>query len=334
MPKILLLFCGGTISMSKNKSGALESHYTAEQFFEMEPRFKNIANIDVTIVDNIDSTNINHKQWEKIVDIIAKNYKKYDGFLITHGTNTLGYTSSALSFALPNIGKPVVLTGSQIPGEIINSDARNNLANALKVATLKIGGIFVVFGSKIIVGCRAKKISESELDAFKTFNDKDFGEVRIKIKINNQTRPAHNNILIVKNGFEDDVVCLTLFPGLKSKYIINLIDSGTKGIILRAFGSGDIQYDLLPALNYAREQKVPILVTTQCPGGATMMGVNDPGLQAIKAGVIQVFDMSMEAMSTKLMWALKQGVPYKKMKTVIQTSVVGEINTDTNAKYY
>jgi len=315
--------------MSTGKDGALVDHYKAEQIFEMEPRLRNVAEIDVKMVINIDSTNADHVVWEKLVAIIGKNYSRYNGFLITYGTNTMAYAASALSFALPNIGKPVVFTGAQIPAENINSDAHNNFVNALTVATMDLAGVLVVFGSKIILGCRSKKVNESELEAFKTFNGSDVGEIRIGIKINRvDCRRNDNRKLLVKNGFNDNIVSVTLIPGLKGDYLVDLIEYGVKGIILRAFGSGDVPHNLLPALEYARKKKVPVVVTTQCPSGATLMGINEPGLRAVKAGVIQAFDMSMEAMSTKLMWLLHQGVAYPKIKAMMQKDLVGEVKED------
>jgi len=314
--------------MHKNpKTKALETAFNPEQFFELEPRIRELANIDVFPIDNVDSTNMNRQHWERLVDTIAKEYKNYDGFVVTTGTNTMAYCSAALSFALANIGKPVVLTGAQIPAESISTDARNNLANAIRVSTMNVSGVFIVFGSRIMLGCRAKKVSESELDAFKSFNQKDFGEIGIGITFNVTTQKRHSKQLRAKNGFEDNIVCLTLIPGLTSKVITDLLDNGIAGIILRAYGSGDIPYDLLDALTLAQKKHVPVIVTTQCPGGATIMGLNDVGLKALETGVIQAFDMCMEAISTKLMWLLKQRTPYKKMKKMMEKNLVGEVNS-------
>lgn len=317
--------------MHKNEqTGALDIAHGADQFFKLEPRIVEIAKISVHFIDNIDSTNIVCKQWEELVRNIEKEYKNYDGFVVTMGTNTMAYASSALSFALQGIGKPVVLTGAQIPAEIISTDGRNNLVNALRLSIMDLGGVYVVFGSKIILGCKAKKVSESALDAFATFNGGDFGEVAIGIKLNNKAgHERHNKALQVVNGFEDNIVCLTLIPGLKKEFLISLIDGGAKGLILRAYGSGDIPYDLFPALKYAQKKKIPVVVTTQCPGGATVMGLNDVGLRALHTGVIQAFDMCMEAMSTKLMWLLKQGVPYEKLKDKMYENMLGEVDTRT-----
>lgn len=327
LKKILILFAGGTISMKKNiETGALDIAFGPDQFFQLEPRIEQIADIHVHSIDNIDSTNMTHIHWERMVEVIQNQYHNYDGFVITQGTNTLAYTSSALTWSLLGIGKPVVLTGAQIPAEVISTDARNNLVNALRVCTMDLGGIFVVFGSKIILGCRAKKVSESKLDAFNTFNDSDFGEVGVAINIKKQTHRAHSHPFMVKNGYKDTIVCLTFIPGLGIDCIKRLIDDGAKGIILRAYGSGDIPYSHLSSLLYARKKKVPIVVTTQCPGGATAMGMNDVGLKALNTGVIQAFDMSMESMSTKLMWLLAQDFPYEEIAAKMQENLAGEVD--------
>jgi len=324
--KILILFCGGTISMSKNAEGSLDVAHGADQFFKLEPRIVEIAEIDVRSVMNIDSSNAVPENWQQIAQAISEEYEKYDGFLITHGTNTMAYTASALSFALQNIGKPVVLTGAQVPAEVISTDGRNNLVNALRVCTLDISGVFVVFGSKIIMGVRSKKISESDLDAFATFNATDFGRISIGIELKGQVKPRQPGALNLVNTFDRNVVCLTMIPGIQSDFLIKLIDDGAKGLILRGYGSGDLPAELFPALEYAQEKKVPVIVTTQCPGGATLLGVDVVGLEAIKRGVIQVFDMSMECMSTKLMWLLGQQVPYEKMKERMQFNMMGEVD--------
>ena len=325
--KVLILFCGGTISMHKDlKTGALNVSHGMNQFFEIEPRMKSLADIHFKFIANIDSTDADRHLWESLVDAIEKEYINYDAFLISMGTNTLAYCSSAISFALTNVGKPVVLTGAQIPIEAISTDGRNNLINALRICNMDLGGVFVVFGSKIILGCRAKKVSESDLDAFKTFNDSDFGEIGVGIILNKDSNKAHNEPLIAKNGFYDNIVCFTMIPGLDPNIIVELINRGVKSFVLRGYGTGDIPQNFIPALEYAREKKVPVVVTTQCPGGATALGINELGLKALKAGVIQVFDMSMESMTTKLMWLLHQNISYEKIKGLMQTNLKGEIN--------
>lgn len=331
MSKTLLLFCGGTISMHKNdQTKALDVSHGYDQLLKLEPRFSQICDVDIEFIDNIDSTNMTSVQWTRIADTIGENYDRYDGFVVTMGTNTMAYCAAALSFALQNIGKPVVLTGAQIPAESLSTDARNNFINALRLSTQDIAGVFVVFGSKIIRGCRAKKVSESELDAFRTFNQKDFGEIGVGTILNFK-QPRHKEPFQVQSKFVEQIVCLTLIPGLRAEFIRQMIDSGARGFILRAYGSGDIPYDFEGALLYAKEKKVPIVVTTQCPGGATVMGINDVGLKALQTGVIQAFDMCMEAMSTKLMWLLGQDTPYEEIKKLMETNFIGEVDSSRAA---
>lgn len=149
--RILLLFCGGTLSMTKNtENSSLDVSISTDHVFDIEPRIHEIADIDITYIANINSSNASYDIRETVTDTIAATYDQYDGFVITTGTDTMAYFSSALSFSLPHIDKPVVLTGAQIPLSTISSDGKNNLINALRVATMEIAGVFLVFGTKIL----------------------------------------------------------------------------------------------------------------------------------------------------------------------------------------
>jgi L-asparaginase len=332
LPRILMLFCGGSIAMRVDQeSGSLRPHDTADSLLALEPRISNLCQVEIEHLTDIDSTDMGRSHWQSMIEIIADRYKDFDGFLITIGTNTLAYASSALSFALPDIGKPVVLTGAQVPSSSIATDARNNIVNAIRVATMDLAGVYVVFGSKVIRGCRAKKETESGLDAFATFNADDIGEIGVDIFIRPEAERRHDRPLKPRNGFADEIVSMTLLPGLSPRFLIRLIDDGVKGVVLRGFGSGDLPQALLPALRYARDHEVPVVVTTQCPRGATVMGLNENGRLALETGVIQAFDMSMETMSTKLMWLLARPTPFSEIKTQMHEDLLGEI-TDSRSK--
>jgi L-asparaginase len=327
--KILIIFCGGTISMHKNEAnGSLDVSHGADQFFKLEPRIIEIAQIDVVNVSNIDSTDLDKEQWEKIVESVKTNYSKYDGFVVTHGTNTMAYTASALSYAFEQIGKPVVLTGAQIPAEMLSTDGRNNLVNALRVATMDLAGVYIVFGSKVLLGCRSKKISESSLDAFSSFKTSDVGEIGVGIKLEENRIQKRNDKLelLVKNGFNDNIMVLTCVPGINPKHINKLIENGIEGLVIRGYGPGDLPHKIFDSLKLAQEKHVPVLVTTQASVGSTAVGVNSVGKESLEFGVIQVFDMSMEAMTTKLMWLLNQGIKYENIKKEIQTNLRGEVD--------
>lgn len=325
--KILILFCGGTIAMQKSEeTGSLVPAHGPEDLYRFEPGIVEIADIETRLIGNVDSAQMTAVHWKKLVEAIEASYYEYDGFVVTMGTNTLAYTSSALSFALTNIGKPVVVTGAQIPAEVISSDGRNNLVNAIRVATMALGGVFVVFGSKVMLGCRTQKVNEARLDAFSTINDTDFGQIGVSISINKDSNPSHNEPLIVQNDFEEKIVNLIVLPGLSGDFVRDLLEDGAKGLVLAAYGSGDIPYELLPTLEYASEQEVPVLVTTQCREGSTLMGLNDPGMKAVEAGAIQAFDMTLESAVVKLMWLLAQDIPFKRLKEVMYSNLRGEIN--------
>lgn len=329
--KILILFCGGTLIMKENDEGALivqEKDEAIQAILNLEPELHKITDLEVAYIDNIDSTNMSPEHWDKMADVIAENYDNYDGFVITHGTDTMAYTASALSYSLQNLGKPVVLTGAQIPGSKIETDARRNFVNAVRLATMDVSGVMLVFDEEIILGARSSKVSESKLDAFETINWDLLGEIRIDIRLSNEHKPRHNKPLELVKGFEASIEVITLTPGRPSATLLDrLVGGGTKGLVLLGYGPGNIAYDYLPVLEHAHKNKIPVVVTTQCLEGATSMHLYDVGKKALDAGVIQAYDMSMESITTKLMWALKH-FPYEKIKEVMHTNYVGEINKE------
>lgn len=328
--KILVLFCGGTIIMEESSEGALivaKKAKAIQSLLNLEPRIKELVKLDVEYLDNIDSSNITSSHWDRMSSAIAKKYNKYDGFVITHGTDTMAYTASALSFTLQNLGKPVVITGSQIPGNQIETDARRNFVNAVKLATMDVAGVMLVFDEEIILGARASKVSESKLDAFETINWDDMGEIRIDIKLSDEHKKRHDRPINLQTGFEDNIAVVTLFPQMKPTTLHAIINTGIKGLILRGYGSGNISYAYLDVLRELQKKKIPVVVNTQCLEGATLMHLYDVGKQALKAGVIQAHDMSLECVVTKLMWALKHG-QYESIKEIMHHNYTGEINVE------
>jgi L-asparaginase len=330
LPKVLILFCGGTIVMAKTKAGILDmvdKDQAIHDLLTIEPRIHDLANISVEYVDNIDSSNITTEHWDTIARIIEKNYDTYDGFVITHGTNTMAYTSSALSFSLQNLGKPVVLTGSQIPGNLIETDARRNFVNAIRLATMDISGVMVVFDEEIMLGARASKVSESKLDAFETINWDDLGEIRLDIRLSDEHRPRHNRPLNLRAGFDNNIVVITLYPQMNPMTLKAALHEGVGGVILRGYGAGGISYAYLDILKDLKKRKIPVVISTQCMEGATLMHMDDVGTQALQTGVIQAYDMSIECTITKLMWALKHA-QYEGIQGIMHRNYTGEINVE------
>lgn len=332
MKKILLLFCGGTISMSKDENWGLVSKHGYEQLLSIDSRIQYMADIDVITVASLDSTNATPRLWEKLGEIIEKNYSNYDGFLITTWTNTMAYMASALSFSLTNTWKPIVITGAQIPMEILYTDGKNNLVNALRVTLMDIWCVAVVFGSKIILWCRSKKLSESDLDAFGSFNARELGEIWLDIRLLRDDFPTHTDKLILRNWFEDKIMSITLFPGISNEYLEKMFDIWIKWFILRWYGTGDVSDYIFPFLQKCQEKLIPVVITTQCRW-STIMGLDSVWFEALKYWVIEAYDMSIETMTTKLMWLLSQKCPYQEIKNRMQENMHWEINTKKSLTY-
>lgn len=315
--------------MKKNNEGALvvpEKSEAISGLLGMEPRASELAEIDVEFIDNIDSTNMHPGHWDRMTGVIADKYDTYDGFIITHGTDTMAYTASALSFTLGNLGKPVVLTGAQIPGYKLETDARRNFINAVKFASRNVSGVYIVFDERIMLGVRATKVSESELNAFRSVSSRDYGQIRVDMRLTDKMKKRHDGILKPAPGFNPQITVVTLTPGNDPSDLIHLLDSDrVKGIIIEGYGSGNIPYNHYQVFEKARDCRVPVLIMSQCLHGVTSMRYYDVGLQALKLGVTECYDLTLEAASAKLMWALDK-YDYPMIKEIIHNNFVGEIN--------
>jgi len=351
MKDLLLISTGGTISQELNDqtnlAKGIKSAYTFSTQLNAIAQELHINIVPMAILDK-DSSNITPADWRVMIDTIVQEYENYDAFLITHGTNTLGYTSAALSFALGNLGKPVILTGSQVPYGSPGSDALLNLENTIRVAanSSPLVGVVAVFGSHVITGARVQKTTEFDYEAFKTFSSKSsLGRIGQALKWDRPALERHNKFveprarsqgeLDIKPRFSmEDIVSLTEFPGLRSEFFNALVDAGAKGFIYRATGAGDPNIacvdagfsNLRDGFEYLREQRIPIVVTTQAPDGVASMDINDPGILAFDLGAIPAWDMSIEAMTVKLAWLLGRRFPYEEVKTLMLKSFRGEID--------
>jgi len=356
---LLMLTTGGTLAgnvAGKSEKRNDEEISVEEQIYvTVKPTLKAIKkewNTDIQIhhypVDNIDSSDILPIHWVKISKTIKEKYDEYDAFIVTHGTNTMGYTCSALVFALENINKPVVVTGSQIPFGEPGSDALLNLDNAIRVAVYpvhEIKGIVCVFGSHIISGARTKKSTEFDYDAFQSFSTASLGRIGRIIDANKENIDRHNsylnkhsplaftsNKIELKNTFDMRIASITEFPGMSTN-IIETLSEKNKGIVFRSFGAGDVSTNLHNAFEKLKEQKIPIVVTTQAPNGYSNFRVNEPGEQLLKKELaIPAYDMSIEAMTIKLSWMLGQNWDYNKICTEMTEDYHGEIHKRTENK--
>jgi len=333
----------------------LDISKNSEQFNDIQ--------VDTDNVANLDSSDVTPSNWISIINSVARRYCEYDGFIVTHGTNTMGYTSAALSFALENLGKPVVVTGSQVPFGWPGSDALMNLENAMRVVTWDntpgpVRGVMCVFGSHIITGTRAKKSTEFDYDAFQSFTTASLGRIGRVIRWNAlnldrhheylsksapEARPVHPlrrpvPSLRVTSTFDPRVLSFTEFPGMDPESLkrlsADLIDQDRlRGIVFRAFGAGDVSTYLHPAFQYLKDRKIPIVVTTQAPNGNSNFAVNKPGmLLRDRKLAIPAFDMSIESMTTKLMWLLGQGLKYEEITERMLNDLHGEVSPEEDRR--
>ncbi len=335
-PKICIFFCGGTMVMVPNAQGVLvppSKENALHSVLSLEPRLHGLADIDLEFIANIDSSDMTPDIWDRLVTSIAKSYSHYDGFVVLHGTDTMAYTASAVSFALRNLGKPVVFTGAQIPGHQLESDARRNLVNAVRLACMDVAGVMLVMGEKILLGVRSSKISHSKLNAFASFNWPKLGEVGRQIQILREVQHKQGQDLRLEEGFVSEIAVLSLAPGMPASVLDHLLSQGVKGIVINAYGTGNIPQIYLPSLERARDKNIPIVIRTQCPEGSTQMSVYATGKQALECGAIEAFDMSLESTITKLMWALKRAKTIEEIKTIMHHNYAGEINSDGERAY-
>lgn len=321
---------------------------TLKQSIEILKRNWNIE-IDPQVVElfNVDSSDMLPENWTALAAKTQETYDDFDGFIILHGTNTMGYTGAALSFALENINKPVILTGAQVPLGYLGSDATTNLVNSLRLAVWgyhPIKGVMSVFGSMIISGTRIKKGTDFDYDPFKSFLAGAIGQIGRFIRIDETVLDKHisylskvkplaiqSRVLSVKKDFDTTgIASLTEFPGMSPDLFRSLAENNDiKAFIFRAFGAGDASLHLIKAFEYLKEKQIPIVVTTQAPNGIASFQVNESG-KVLKDRdlAIPAYDMSIESITTKLAWLLAQKFTYEQIKAKMLEDLHGEINIE------
>ncbi len=324
--KILLLTTGGTISSLPGGEG-LEPHRSDVMERELE-QLRTYYDLTVEDVLCMDSSNIQPAQWQLIATAIFEKRHGFDGIVVSHGTDTMAYTASAVTFMLPGIDLPVVFTGSQLPLADMLSDGPDNLRTAFAMAASGKQGIFLAFDRRIMLGCRAVKVRASGFSAFESVNARYVG------KVSNQGLVLHESVLPKQQGqprlleqLSDEVFLLKLTPGLNPKIFDMLVHMGYKGIVIEAFGLGgiDVLSNNLFGIRHAVQRGISVVITTQCLYDSSDLRVYQVGHKLLELGVIQGRDMTTESAMTKLMWAIGQGMTPQEIKKLFETSLAGEI---------
>lgn len=329
--RILIIFTGGTISMIRDKkSGALVPAETLADLVKAEPELQNLADLDFLNLFNLDSSDINPQNWLEIAKAIEKEYDKYDGFVIAHGTDTMAYTASALSFLLENLGKPVVVTGSQFPlSGGMRTDARMNLFNSILFAKTDFAEVAVCFGNKLLRGNRSMKLNAVQLDAFDSPNFHSLGFADSKISLRSDCFEKHSRKVKVVGKMSEKTAIVKIAPGVSPEHFESVIE-GFDGVVIEGFGSGgNIPQNLLPVLEKKiKDEKTVFALKSQCIIGDIDLSIYEGGNKAQKMGVLNCFDMTTEAAFCKLSWLLGEGFSVRKVKELFEKDLRGEVSLD------
>lgn len=324
--KILLLTTGGTIASLAGSDG-LEPHRSGVMERELT-QLRTYYDITVLDVMCLDSSNIRPVEWQQLAQTIFEERSGYDGIVVSHGTDTMAYTASAISFMLPNIDLPVVFTGSQLPLADMLSDGPENLRTAFAMAAIGRSGVFLAFDRKVMLGCRAVKVRASGFSAFESVNARYAGVVSNRGLVLDETvLPVSSGPARLAPQLQENVFLLKLTPGLNPAIFDTLSAMGYQGIVIEAFGLGGVNvlHQGLEGIARAVKSGISVVVTTQCLYDSSDLRVYQVGNKLLELGVIQGRDMTSEAAMTKLMWALGQGMTQQQIAGLFARNLAGEI---------
>ncbi|MBI4087589.1 MAG: asparaginase [Candidatus Liptonbacteria bacterium] len=337
--KVIILGFGGTIAMVPDAHGVLKPAKGVDEILAIVPSLKEMADISLRQLENRDSTNINPNHWTNLALAIQEIHGQVDGIIVTHGTDTMAYTASAISLALGRGLKiPVVFTGSQLPLIAYGTDARFNLENSMKTVLRaceeRIAEVMIVFSERVMRASRAIKTSEASFHAFDSpafprLARVDAIGVHFIPEVLKVDEDAPLNVL---PNFEHGIFAIDLLPGLEPEILFGVLRSGKcRGLLFKSLGAGNVPseegYSLLPVIREAvGTLKIPVLVSTKFVGGKVHMEMYEPGKLALEAGAIPTGDLTDVMAQVKLMWALAQGyTSMEDLKNIINTNIVGEI---------
>lgn len=338
-PSVLLIYTGGTIGMIENPiTGALEA-FNFDQLMENVPELKRFSYriSSYQFTPPIDSSDMSPMFWQQLVRIIEEQYEEFDGFVILHGTDTMAYTASALSFMLENLSKPVILTGSQLPIGVLRTDGKENLITAIEIAAAKkadgtavVPEVCIFFENKLMRGNRTSKNNAEGFKAFHSYNYPPLATAGIHILYNHHLiRPIPKDKKLKPHYlFDAHISVLHIFPGITEASVRAILETpGLRAVILRTYGSGNApQHDWLVRLLQAATQRGIIVVNlSQCPMGSVEMSRYETGLHLQAAGVISGYDATVEAVLTKLMFLLGHNLSTETMMEYMNTSMAGEV---------
>ncbi|AVR45212.1 L-asparaginase 1 [Christiangramia fulva] len=337
--RILLIYTGGTIGMIKDyETGALKA-FNFNELLQNIPELQILEHEIETISfeEPIDSSNMNPVYWIQIAEIIEENYDNYDGFVVLHGSDTMSYSASALSFIFENLSKPIIFTGSQLPIGDLRTDAKENLITSIQIAGLQKNGRPVItevglyFEYKLYRANRTTKINAEHFQAFASMNYAPLAESGVYLSVNHKAlwKPNRKQKLKIHKHLNDEVLILKMFPGISESSVSHILSKkDLKGVVLETYGSGNAPNDkwFIELLREYVKKGVRIVNVTQCIAGSVMMGQYETSVGLKKVGIVSGKDITTEAAVAKLMYLLGKELSPNVFKTIFETSLRGEMS--------
>jgi L-asparaginase len=336
MSQILIIYTGGTIGMMSDPTTKVLKPINFEQIMDNVPELEKLnCKIKVhSFEEIIDSSNMNPAIWSQLAGLIEANYDTVDGFVILHGSDTMAFTASALSFMLQNLAKPVIFTGSQLPISAIRTDAKENLMTAIEIANAKkndrarVPEVCIYFDYKLFRGNRSFKYNSSKFEAFRSPNCPILAEsgVHLRFSVNDIRHPGDHPLIVHKN-LVSDVAVLKLYPGISPKVVETILTADVRGIVMETFGAGNTTTDswFIDLLKNAIDSGKVILDISQCKVGTVELGRYETSKHLKEIGIANGFDMTYESAVTKMMHLLGQLDDPKEVKRLLETDLRGEI---------
>lgn len=337
---VLIIYTGGTIGMIQDPETGALMPFNFDHLLDNVPELKRLGFLISSIQFDppMDSSEIDPASWIRLVKIIADNYNTYDGFVVLHGTDTMAYTASALSFMLENLAKPVILTGSQLPIGMLRTDGKENLITAIEIAAAKENGFPIVpevcifFQNHLMRGNRTSKISAENFNAFRSLNYPALARAGMHIRYDNNLINKVRVPKILKPHYlmDTNVVILKLFPGITPQTVDCILNiPHLKGVVLETYGTGNAPSKpwFLDMLKSAVGRGIVIVNVTQCSSGSVQMSLYGPGNKLAQAGVVSGYDSTTEAAVTKLMFLFGHGLSPEEVKERMRLPLTGEYST-------
>ncbi len=325
--RIALLYVGGSIGMVMNqKTGRIEPMESLGMIHRAVPEMQREVALDFFSIDNVGSSEVTPDHWTILARKIEEIYDDFEGFVIVHGTNTMSYTAAALSFALQNLRKPVVLTGALLPINDIAGDGRMNLIFAIRAAQLDLAEVCIVLGPKVLRGTRAKKVDESILQTFDSPRFPALADFSSEVHLHPWRMVRRKRTLLCRPTFDSNVIVVTLTPAMPQSYFDAILKMQPHGIVLRAYGPGMLSENTFPFLREIKKEGIPVVIVSQTLRGKVDLHRYRKQLTIEELGVISGKNMSFECALVKLMWSLTQAKTPLRLRDLMERSLVGELD--------